>query len=39
LTPAEQEQTFKHLEELQKKDWKELSLDEKKACTLDSHLF
>ncbi|GAA5991980.1 hypothetical protein JCM5350_001865 [Sporobolomyces pararoseus] len=31
LTPAEQEQTFKHLEELQKKDWKELSLDEKKA--------
>ncbi|GAA6064420.1 hypothetical protein JCM10212_001195 [Sporobolomyces blumeae] len=32
LTPAEQEQTFKHLEELQKKDWKELSLDEKKAA-------
>ncbi|GAA5858229.1 hypothetical protein JCM8547_005699 [Rhodosporidiobolus lusitaniae] len=31
LTPAEQESTFKHLEELQKKDWKELSLDEKKA--------
>uniref|UniRef100_A0A0K3CD49 BY PROTMAP: gi/472583764/gb/EMS21388.1/ cytochrome c oxidase subunit IV [Rhodosporidium toruloides NP11] gi/647402182/emb/CDR48462.1/ RHTO0S18e00584g1_1 [Rhodosporidium toruloides] n=1 Tax=Rhodotorula toruloides TaxID=5286 RepID=A0A0K3CD49_RHOTO len=32
LSPAEQEQTFKHLEELQKKDWKELSLDEKKAA-------
>ncbi|KWU43159.1 cytochrome c oxidase subunit IV, partial [Rhodotorula sp. JG-1b] len=32
LTPTEQEQTFKHLEELQKKDWKELSLDEKKAA-------
>ncbi|GAA5847553.1 hypothetical protein JCM9279_005292 [Rhodotorula babjevae] len=32
LTPAEQEQTFKHLEDLQKKDWKELSLDEKKAA-------
>ncbi|KAK4048893.1 Cytochrome c oxidase subunit 5B, mitochondrial [Microbotryomycetes sp. JL201] len=32
LTPQEQEQTFKHLEELQKKDWKELSLDEKKAA-------
>ncbi|GAA6030510.1 hypothetical protein JCM8097_006181 [Rhodosporidiobolus ruineniae] len=32
LTPAEQESTFKHLEELQKKDWKELSLDEKKAA-------
>ncbi|BGP21057.1 hypothetical protein JCM10213_007575 [Rhodosporidiobolus nylandii] len=31
LTPSEQEATFKHLEELQKKDWKELSLDEKKA--------
>ncbi|ORY44277.1 cytochrome c oxidase subunit IV-domain-containing protein [Leucosporidium creatinivorum] len=31
LTPAEQESTFKALEELQKKDWKELSLDEKKA--------
>ncbi|GAA5977473.1 hypothetical protein JCM11641_000974 [Rhodosporidiobolus odoratus] len=31
LTPTEQEATFKHLEELQKKDWKELSLDEKKA--------
>ncbi|GAA5886987.1 hypothetical protein JCM6882_009407 [Rhodosporidiobolus microsporus] len=32
LTPADQEATFKHLEELQKKDWKELSLDEKKAA-------
>ncbi|GAA5861656.1 hypothetical protein JCM1840_005222 [Sporobolomyces johnsonii] len=32
LTPAEQEQTFKHLEELQKKPWTELSLDEKKAA-------
>ncbi|BGP28151.1 Cytochrome c oxidase subunit 5B, mitochondrial [Rhodotorula toruloides] len=32
LSPAEQEQTFKHLEVLQKKDWKELSLDEKKAA-------
>lgn len=32
LSPAEQEQTFKALEELQKKDWKELTLDEKKAA-------
>lgn len=32
LTPAEQESTFKALEELQKKDWKELTIDEKKAC-------
>ncbi|GJN94663.1 hypothetical protein Rhopal_007746-T1 [Rhodotorula paludigena] len=32
LSVEEQEQTFKHLEELQKKDWKELSLDEKKAA-------
>ncbi|KAK4699927.1 cytochrome c oxidase subunit 4, partial [Phenoliferia sp. Uapishka_3] len=31
LSPVEQESTFKALEELQKKDWKELSLDEKKA--------
>ncbi|KAL8281264.1 hypothetical protein RQP46_006298 [Phenoliferia psychrophenolica] len=31
LTPAEQESTFKALEELQKKPWTELSLDEKKA--------
>ncbi|GAA5833552.1 hypothetical protein JCM11251_003525 [Rhodosporidiobolus azoricus] len=32
LTPADQEATFKHLEEVQKKDWKELTLDEKKAA-------
>ncbi|GAA6009404.1 hypothetical protein JCM10207_003768 [Rhodosporidiobolus poonsookiae] len=32
LTPQEQEQTFKHLEEIQKGDWKALSLDEKKAA-------
>ncbi|KAM0747258.1 cytochrome c oxidase subunit IV [Meredithblackwellia eburnea MCA 4105] len=32
LSPAEQESTFKALEELQKKDWKELSIDEKKAA-------
>ena len=33
LSPAEQEATFKSLEELQKKPWTELTLDEKKACT------
>ncbi|SCV67238.1 BQ2448_5884 [Microbotryum intermedium] len=32
LTPAEQEATFKALEELQKKDWTQLSIDEKKAA-------
>ena len=31
LSASEQESTFKALEELQKKDWKELSIDEKKA--------
>jgi len=32
LAPEEQDSVFKHLEELQKKDWKELTLDEKKAA-------
>ncbi|KAH9810977.1 cytochrome c oxidase subunit IV-domain-containing protein [Melampsora americana] len=31
MTPQEQESIFHHLEGLQKKDWKQLSLDEKKA--------
>jgi len=32
LAPGEQEGVFKHLEELQKKDWKELTVDQKKAA-------
>jgi len=32
LAPQEQEGIFKELEELQKKDWKELSVDQKKAA-------
>jgi len=32
LTPTDQEAVFKHLEALQKKDWKELSTNEKKAA-------
>jgi hypothetical protein len=33
MSPQEQESIFHHLEGLQKKDWTQLSLDEKKACT------
>lgn len=32
LPQQEQERIFEQLQEAQKKDWKELSLDEKKAC-------
>lgn len=31
LSPSEQEQTIAHTAEIQKRDWKELSIDEKKA--------
>ncbi|KAH8919338.1 cytochrome c oxidase subunit IV [Atractiella rhizophila] len=32
LAPQDQEKIFRHLEEVQKSDWKTLSLDEKKAA-------
>ena len=38
MSASEQESTFKALEELQKKDWKELSIDEKKAGKHNSRL-
>ncbi len=31
LSPAEQSEVFQKLEQVQKRDWKELSVDEKKA--------
>jgi hypothetical protein len=31
LPPAEQAEVYQKLEQLQKKDWKELTVDEKKA--------
>jgi cytochrome c oxidase subunit 4 len=31
LSLPEQEAVFRHLEELQKKDWKQLTIDQKKA--------
>lgn len=36
LPPLQQEAVFHHLEGLQKKDWKDLTLEEKKACPLSS---
>lgn len=38
MTPQEQESIFHHLESLQKKDWKQLTLDEKKACKYTRHI-